>query len=599
MEAVVNNLIKAIGWGIFHSLWQAAIIYGLLLLLVAIFPKMTARLKHNLAYGAICLMFTGFSITFFSIFKLPVDGLPLTSTSKEIALLQYASGLPDSLQKKMEQLFPYLVNVYAVGLLCQFLILIVGYKRLQLLKRSDKIQLPPDWKKIFTTLLAKLELKQPIHFFLSDQVNIPLVIGYFKPVVLFPLALVTQLDMKQLEAILIHELSHIRRNDYLLNLIKTAIETLMFFNPFIWLSSRFINIEREHACDDLVLKLTGTPLTYAHALLKLEILKDKTTPALSMAANGNSQHLYQRIKRITDMKTNYRNAKQQFFAITLTIATVVSLAWINPQQGPEATKQIIMQPEVPPVPPTPKSPQLIRLPSPPAVPLPALRQDTTRKKHKFKIVTIDAKGHKQEYNSIKEMPDSLRREVIKETFVDRNNFDFHMHFNMDSTINKALAFKASPDWRTDMKKMSENLHRQFNAIEWKKNEAALRKNAEKVRTLFNSNDWKKQEADIKKSVEKTISYFKSDEWKEERKQMADHIKEIELTFNSPEFKAAPAKVKLLEQKIRLQYGPDIQKKIEAAKTLERSREYQELKKKFDEEVEMLKKKSIKTDSTSL
>ncbi|WP_316814132.1 M56 family metallopeptidase [Pedobacter heparinus] len=599
MEAIVNNLIKAIGWSIFHSLWQAAIIYGVLLLLVAVFPKMTAKLKHNLAYGAICLMFAGFSITFFSIFKLPNDGLPLNADDKEMVLLQYASSFPDGIQQKAEQLFPYLVNVYAIGLLCQLLILAVGYKKLQRLKESDKIQVPSAWKKIFAAILTKIELKQPISFFLSDQVNVPLVIGYFKPVVLFPVALVAQLDIKQVEAILIHELSHIRRNDYLLNLIKTAIETLMFFNPFIWLSSRFINIEREHACDDLVLKLTGTPLTYAHALLKLEILKDKTTPALSMAANGNNQHLYQRIKRITDMKTNYRNVKQQIFAITLTIVTVASLAWISPEKTqPVTVKQRLVHQQETLVPLAPKSPNAIILPAPPAAPLPVLRQDTTRKKHKFKIVTIDANGRKQEYNSVKEMPDSLRKEVIKDTFVSRDNFDFN--FKIDSTINKALTLKLSPEWHSDFKKMSENLHRQFNAVEWKKNETALRKNAEKVRALFNSKDWKKQEADIKKNAEKATQYFKSDEWKEERKQMANHIKEIELAFSSPEFKTKPDNAKSLEQKIRLHYiAPDLKKKIEAAKTLERSKEYQELKKKFDEDVETLKKKTLKTDSTSL
>ena len=158
--------------------------------------------------------------------------------------------------------------------------------------------------------------------------NVPLVIGYFKPVVLFPIALATQLELNQVEAILIHELSHIRRNDYALNLMKTVIETLLFFNPFVWLAGKFISIEREHACDDLVIKHTGTPLTYAHALLKLELLKDKEAPTLSLAATGTNQYLYQRIKRITNMKTTYINAKQQLVIFALTLSTVLSLAWM-------------------------------------------------------------------------------------------------------------------------------------------------------------------------------------------------------------------------------------------------------------------------------
>lgn len=598
METIVNNLIKATGWSIFHSLWQAAIIYGVLLLLIAFFPKMTAKLKHNLAYGAISLMFAGFSITFFSIFKLPADDMLISAGHKEIVLMQYASDVSDEINQKTEQFFPYIVNVYAFGLLCQLLILAAGYKKLHKLKGSDKTPVPEAWSKVFKEMLSRLGLRQPISFYLSHQVNIPLVIGYFKPMVLFPVALVAQLDIKQVEAILIHELSHIRRNDYLLNLIKTAIETLMFFNPFIWLSSRFINIEREHACDDLVLKLTGTPLTYAHALLKLEILKDKTTPALSMAANGSSQHLYQRIKRITDMKTNYMNAKQQIFAITLTIATVISLAWISPKK----TEPALIKPGIPllPAPPAPAAPsepniRYINNPSVKFSALPVLRQDTTRKKHKFKIVTIDASGRKQEYNSVKEMPDSLRKEVIKDTFVSKGDFDF----NIDSVVNKSLTFTMSPEWQSGFKKMSEDLQKQFSAEEWKKNSEDIKKNSEKMKKFFDSKEWKKQQQDIKKNSEKIQQFFNSAEWKNQQKQIVEHSREIAIKLNSPEFKKELDKARLSE-KMRLHFSaPIFKQKSEDTKTLEASKAYQDLKKKFDDDVETLKKKTNKADTTSL
>ena len=85
--------------------------------------------------------------------------------------------------------------------------------------------------------------------------------------------------MKQVEASLIHELSHIRRNDHLINLVKMGIQTPLFFNPFVLLIGRFVTIEREYACVDLVVSLTGTPLTYAHALLRLELIIKKNSPA--------------------------------------------------------------------------------------------------------------------------------------------------------------------------------------------------------------------------------------------------------------------------------------------------------------------------------
>jgi bla regulator protein BlaR1 len=581
MEPIVNNLIKATGWSIFHSLWQAAIIYGILLAVAALFPRMTAKLKHNLAYGAMCLMFAGFSITFFSVFSWPVseEHAPVTNASHGIIDGQYAAGLSEVISSQTEQLFPYIVSVYAIGLLFQLLILGAGYKKLQLLKQSEKSLVPLAWRQAFEEMLIKLNLRQQIGFYLSESVNIPMVIGYFKPVVFFPVALVAQLDIKQVEAILIHELSHIRRNDYLLNLIKTAIETLMFFNPFVWLSSRFINIEREHACDDLVLQLTETPLTYAHALLKLEILKDKTTPALSMAATGKQQHLYQRIKRITDMKTNYMNAKQQIFAIALTVATVMSLAWINPSKTKSSfvikdgiMDRVVLKSA------KQKNPFETKLKQLPVKHVKcSLTTDTTKKKRKFKIVTVDANGNKQEYNSVKEMPDSLRKEVIKDTFAENtDNFNFSYKFGMDidSAISSNMHFNRSAKWQGNLKKMSEDMSKKFNSADWKKQQEMIQKQTAEIQKYFYTEDWKKQQKKIKEQALEMHKKFDSAEFREnlnaQIKDAQEKAQAVRIYISSPEFK----------------------KKLDEAKALENSSEYKELKKKFEAEVEALKKKKM-------
>ncbi|WP_285058379.1 M56 family metallopeptidase [Pedobacter ginsengisoli] len=581
MEAIVNNLIKATGWSIFHSLWQGAIIYAILMLVVAAVPKMNAKVKHNLAYSAMCLMFMGFCITFFSIFNIPdqaelIQPGQVTSTEP----VNYLLSLPQEINSQTEHIFPYLVSVYALGLLFQLLILGVGYKRMLKLKQAERTMVPQEWQAAFIALTSKLNLHRKISFYLSANVNVPLVIGYFKPVVLFPIALTTQLDMNQVEAILIHELSHIRRNDYLLNLIKTGIETVLFFNPFIWLSGRYINIEREHACDDLVLKFTGTPVTYAHALLKLEILKDKTTPALSMAATGSNQHLYQRIKRITDMKTNYMNAKQQLFAITLTVATVISLAWVSPaktasdskssaplKKGIDAGTQSIKF-------------KVLDLAKEKAVSAAncKLNEDTTKKKKKFKIVTVDAKGEKKEYNSVKEMPDSLRQEVMNDTFL--NSDDFHFDFRIDSSINASMAYLKSDDFKRHMKDaqiMAMTMSKKFQSPEWKKQQMEIRKQAMEMRKKFNSPEFKKQMKDVQLQSATMMKKFNSPEWKKQQNDIKKQAEEIRKKFDSPEFR----------------------KQIEEMKKLQDSPEYKELKEKFEKDIQKLKnEKGIKSDIKS-
>lgn len=339
METLLNNLIKAMGWSILHSIWQGALIYALLLPSQMSIFKLKAKTKYALAYGANCLMLLSFIFTFISVFHWPAaedmaagyhPGMPAELYAAKISLSQYA-----------EMAFPILVLFYAFGLLIQAYLVFKGYKKVQALKNAVHTNVSEEWFALFIKLTNKLKIKKHIVFKLSAHVQVPLVVGYMKPVILFPLALALQMDIRQVKAILIHELSHVRRDDYLLNLVKTMIDTILFFNPFVWLTGRFISIEREHACDDLVIALTKTPLTYAHALLKLELLAaNKSAPTLALAATGNNQQLYQRIKRITDMKTNYMNSKQKLFAVTLTIATIISLAWINPSKIEKRNKTI-------------------------------------------------------------------------------------------------------------------------------------------------------------------------------------------------------------------------------------------------------------------
>ena len=115
-----------------------------------------------------------------------------------------------------------------------------------------------------------LDIQSRVSFGLSTLVDVPCVFGYVKPFILLPASIATSLSTEEIEAILLHELAHIKRNDYLTNLIQQAMQILLFFNPFAQLIGRIINRERENACDDIVIESTKKPIVYAHALLKLE-----------------------------------------------------------------------------------------------------------------------------------------------------------------------------------------------------------------------------------------------------------------------------------------------------------------------------------------
>lgn len=455
-------------------------------------------------------------------------------------------------------MFPYLVSVYVIGLLIQTFMLSKGYLKLRKLRNELHDIVPQNWQLVFDELLPKLNITKKIKFQLSSHIHVPLVIGYLKPVVLFPVALVSQLDISQVEAILIHELSHIRRNDYLLNLIKTGIETILFFNPFVWLVGRLINIEREHACDDLVVKFTGTPINYAHALLKLEILKDKSSPALAMASTGKNQHLYQRIKRITDMKTNYMNAKQQLLAITLTVATVISLAWVSPEKIKTPPKAVLQTNQEK----TTKNSVISTVAEPvcavsPATPKIVALADTTKKKHKIKIVTVDSDGNKKEYDSIKELPDSLRKEVMVESLFNRVNLKLENLKGIDSLTSISLDYVRSPEFKTLLKLHTDSsvsrVYARINSPEFKARTLSITKDAVELSKKINAEVFKAQQIELRKNGEA-----------------------VRVMFASPETK----------------------KQVEELKQLQKSPEYKKLKEKFDKDLKKLKeKKGIKSDLT--
>jgi beta-lactamase regulating signal transducer with metallopeptidase domain len=417
MEIIINALIKAAGWSIIHALWQSAMIYVALLFLLMFGSSMKAKTKYTLSYLALSTMLLCFAQTFYSEFQF---WMQQQSSAGFHSVYPSLSGSPiealtlsASLLEKTERIFPLIVFLYAAGLIIQSVFLFLGYYRIRQLKRTGLSDLSSDLQKHFSDLTDRLGLKRAISFRVSSKVSVPLVIGYLKPLVLLPLSVLSHLDQKQLEAVIIHELAHIRRNDYLLNLLKVTIETILFFNPFVWLCSKLIEREREHACDDFVLEVTGQALIYAQTLMKLEHLKQQHLP-LTLAITGKKFHLLNRIRRMTDSKTTTHHFKVQFLTIVLISSLLLSVAWIPVKKNQEiAVKFSESDPED-----TAAEPLVITFKrdakghefKSARIGQAILQNDTT--KRTFKIIFEDEHGRQKIYNSIEEMPADLRADFL-------------------------------------------------------------------------------------------------------------------------------------------------------------------------------------------
>jgi beta-lactamase class D len=156
--------------------------------------------------------------------------------------------------------------------------------------------LSPQWKQRFGKLIHRFELSRNVKLAESVLVEVPTVIGWFRPVILVPPASFLGLSATHLEAILAHEIAHIKRHDYLVNLFQSLLELLMFYHPAVWWISGTVRLEREQACDDLAISITGDAVIYAYALIETERLRSVTSPPLVMAATGES--LGRRVRRL-------------------------------------------------------------------------------------------------------------------------------------------------------------------------------------------------------------------------------------------------------------------------------------------------------------
>src|SRR5258708_100504 len=186
-----------------------------------------------------------------------------------------------------------------------------------------------------------LNIAKTVKVGLSKLVDVPCMVGFFKPVILLPFTLATYLSAEEIEAILLHELAHVRRNDYLINLPQQVISILLFFNPCTQLINRIINEERENCCDDMVVKTTSNPLTYAKALFKLEQTRENDLQ-LAMSAIGKKYYLFNRIERIMKTKKQTRSLRPALLAMLILPIGIGCIALLNPQiaQGKISIKAI-------------------------------------------------------------------------------------------------------------------------------------------------------------------------------------------------------------------------------------------------------------------
>lgn len=292
MNAVWIDWVQALGWTLLHFLWQGALVgavYGALRWLIG-----GGRAQWRYAIGLAALAVLA-ALPVVTLLRLaPVGAGSAGDVFQALGSVAAVGAANATEAAGIEPWLPVLVGLWLVGVLVSSLRALRQYFRTKELCRRDAQPLP-EWEPRLRELAARFRVSRPVRLVKSAIVQTPSLIGWIAPVIVLPASVLVGLTPKQLELVIAHELGHIRRWDYLVNLMQIAVETVLFYHPVVHWISREVRNDREACCDDLVLRLGADPVDYATTLASLEELRDMThAPAL--AATGG--FLLGRIRRI-------------------------------------------------------------------------------------------------------------------------------------------------------------------------------------------------------------------------------------------------------------------------------------------------------------
>ncbi len=348
LPSTASVILNSLGWTIMHSIWQGLLLIVAFFLLLILSKKKNIRFKYYMSLTLLFIFLGAVVTTFLISFS---NNTQLTHTNfssineSAIVLPEYTDYVKNkpvnevniessnyyiNILIHLERLLYYLnkvSNVIAVlWIVCVFALLlnhILSFIKLNRLLKHSLNQTSNKWQKVVDHICIENSLSKKIKVLISPFINSPFVYGIIKPVILFPLKLITTLSEEEIKSLLIHEIAHIKRYDPVFNIFQVFMESLFFYQPAVWYISKKIRIQREIICDSLVGELHENKKTYIDALIKTEELR--LNNQLLIAAKKNQNELLLRIKWLLSIKpTNYDQRKPFHFMLPIVALLLLS-----------------------------------------------------------------------------------------------------------------------------------------------------------------------------------------------------------------------------------------------------------------------------------
>ena len=396
----LDSIADALGWALVHFLWQGAAVAAAFACVRLAAGERAARARYAAGCAALLVMLVAPVVTFSTISsESPAAAPAMAAPSLEGAASEIepvgpapsAWGLPG--REWVDAALPLFVALWLAGVAALSLRFLGAWVVARRLAARHCAPAAREWQATLAGLATRVGVSRPVRLVESAIAEVPAVVGWLRPVVVVPASVFAGMDPRQIEAILAHELAHVRRHDYLVNLLQSAVETLLFYHPAVWWVSRCVREERERCCDDAAVAACGDVLTYATALAELESLRAAPAPAL--AATGGS--LVGRVRRLLAPASAKTASPSTGVAVAVvTLASVLGSVHVSGRQttavpepppptptpatapappfpqGPFGLAPFSAQAddELPPAPPAPPEPPMPDSPAPPAPPAP-------------------------------------------------------------------------------------------------------------------------------------------------------------------------------------------------------------------------------------
>lgn len=324
------------GWALVHFVWQGTGIAAVAALVLHLCRHRSASARYLIACGAMVAMLASVIVTAALIAGSSASREAATLTAhKRLTSTTYVL-LPITIHDtpvasahatamRVEPFLPWIVSGWLAGVLLLLARVMSGWWRVRRLHQFALSALPSRWQYAADRLAGRLRLPRFIRIVELPSVDVPLVVGCLRPIVVLPIAALAQLNAAQIEAIIAHELAHVRRHDYLVNLMQTVAETLLFYHPAVWWLSARIRDEREHCCDDVAVAVCGDAAGYAAALAELEAWR---SGEMSLAAAATGGSLLHRVRRILRVEVS-DDSRTSAVTIGLVALAVVGAVGIN------------------------------------------------------------------------------------------------------------------------------------------------------------------------------------------------------------------------------------------------------------------------------